>query len=75
MFSKVWNSGDIIGPIKTDDNLIMFVQIDGRHKIINMNQSAVLQLNEEVDNLIVNHLQESDFDIYVKNLMSGLNLN
>ena len=72
LFSKVWNSGDIIGPIKTDDNLIMFVQIDGRHKIINMNQSAALQLNEEVDNLIVNHLQESDFDIYVKNLMSGL---
>ena len=72
LFSKIWNSGDIIGPIKTDDNLIMFVQIDSRHKIINMNQSAMLQVDEEIDNLIVTHLQESDFDIYVKDVMSGL---
>lgn len=33
LFSKVWSRGDIIGPIKTDDNVLMFVQIDSSNKI------------------------------------------
>ena len=27
LFSKQWNRGDILGPIVTDDNIIMFVPL------------------------------------------------
>ena len=58
---------------KTDDNLIMFVQIDSRHKIINMNQSAMLQVDEEIDNLIVTQLKLVVYQVTILMVKKGKN--
>ena len=75
LFSKIWNKGQIIGPIKTDDNLLMFVQIDSRKKVVNLNQSASIQLDNEVTNLIATHLKENEYQNYVSDIMSGISFN
>ena len=41
LFSKQWNRGDILGPIVTDDNVIMFVQIDEPSKFVKKLQTII----------------------------------
>lgn len=72
LFSKVWDRGDIIGPIKTDDNVFMFVQIDSRKKIVNLNQSASTQLDDELTNLIASHIKETEYQKFVSDIMSEM---
>lgn len=73
LFSKVWNRGDIIGPMKTDDNVFMFVQIDSRKKIVNLTQSASTQLDDELTNLIASHIKETEYQNFVSEIMSEMN--
>jgi len=72
LFSKTWRKGDVIGPIVTDDNIIMFVQVDKRRKIVNLNPSAIIQVNDEIATLINNHLRESRFQEFTDDLMSEM---
>jgi len=72
LFSKIWSRGDVFGPIVTDDNIIMFVQVDKRRKILDLNPNSIIQINDEITTLINSHLQESRFQNFVNDLMSGM---
>ena len=72
LFSKAWSKGDVLGPIVTDDNIIMFVQVDKRKKVVNLKPNAIMQMNDEISTLISSHLQEGKYEKFVSNLMSDM---
>lgn len=72
LFSKAWSKGDVLGPIVTDDNIIMFVQVDKRKKVFNLKPNAIMQMNDEISTLISSHLREGKHEKFVSNLMSDM---
>ena len=72
LFSKAWSKGDVLGPIVTDDNIIMFVQVDKRKKVVNLKPNAIMQMNDEISTLISSHLREGKHEKFVSNLMSDM---
>tara|TARA_Y100001970_G_scaffold88177_1_gene111360 strand:+ start:10919 stop:12331 length:1413 start_codon:yes stop_codon:yes gene_type:complete len=72
LFSSEWDSGDILGPIDTDDNMFMFLQINKKRKKINLNPNSKVQLQEEVASLINTHIKEKKYTNFVKDIMDGM---
>ena len=72
LYSKKWTVGDIVGPIKTDDNLLMFYEIISLKNIIDLNPNYRLLLQDDITKLIYKHINETYYKNYVKKVMSGL---
>ena len=72
LFLTERKSGDILGPITTDDNIIMFVEINKKKKNINLNPNSIAQTKDEISTLIATHLRENKYQYFVENLMSDM---
>ena len=72
LFETKLNTGDIIGPILTDDHITMFVQIDRVGRKIDLNPNSISQKHEEIKFIIDTHIGESLFQYYVEDLMDEM---
>ena len=58
LFSQEWNIGQVFGPVKTDDNITMYIEIKGKRQKLNVNPNSRIQTKKEIDELIVNYVQK-----------------
>ena len=72
LYEKVRYVGDIVGPIKTDDNVYMFYEIINSKKTINLSPNQQKITADEISELITKQSNEIFFRNYVENIMKGL---
>ena len=72
LFAKKFSSGDIIGPLLTDDNITMFIEIDKVGEKINLNPNSILQNYDEVESIINSHIAEKSYQLYTQDIMTNM---
>jgi len=73
LFKKKLNPGDIIGPLLTDDNITMFIEIDKVGEKINLNPNSILENHNEVESIIKTHIAEKSYQLYTQDIMTNMN--
>ena len=72
LFKGERNTGDVIGPIKADENITMFVQVKDKKKIVNLNPNAIIQNQKKLEELITKHVKVKKYKEYVQSVMSNM---
>ena len=72
LYEKKLYPGDLVGPIKTDDNIYMFYEILDFEEVINLSQNNKEIVYNQISELIARQSNEKFYKNFVKEIMTGL---
>ena len=75
LFLNKLEVGDVVGPIKYDSNLTIFLQIEDIHIENDLNPITRQEKSNQVSYLIDSHLENRAFTNYLNEIMEGLKFN
>ncbi|MAV58985.1 MAG: hypothetical protein CMG07_03430 [Candidatus Marinimicrobia bacterium] len=74
LFSQKRFVGEIIGPVKVDDNFFMYYEISDLTKKININNNDRIRIFNEINEIIDHQSNQLYYEKYVESVMSGLEM-
>ena len=74
LFSQKRFVGEIVGPVKVDDNFFMYYEISDVVKKININNNDRIRIFNDINEIIDHQSNQLFYEKYVKSVMSGLEM-